>query len=253
MLLLFDVDGTLTVPRSPIQESMKELLYLLRSKGHTLACVSGSDLPKIREQLLDAIDYFDFVFTQNGLASYRKEANHLILFHNQSIHAYLGEEKYQQLVNAILRVLSLHTLPIKRSHFIELRSGLINVCPIGRQCTQQEREAFEGYDQEHNIRKQIVSQLQEQLCDIGVQYSIGGQISIDVFPIGWDKTYCLPFLPDVPIYFFGDRIFPGGNNYEIACHPRVNAMKVKNCSETAFVLQRLLDNIQAVIPSNKNN
>lgn len=39
--------------------------------------------------------------------------------------------------------------------------------------------------------------------------SAGGQISIDVFPCGWDKTYCLQFLNDFrTIYFFGDRTTP---------------------------------------------
>lgn len=37
---------------------------------------------------------------------------------------------------------------------------------------------------------------------------VGGQISIDVFPKGWDKTYCLKHLSDEPfdtIHFFGDK------------------------------------------------
>ncbi len=47
-------------------------------------------------------------------------------------------------------------------------------------------------------------------------YSIGGQISFDVMPRGWDKTYCLRFLKEYDeIYFFGDKTHPGGNDYEI--------------------------------------
>lgn len=47
-------------------------------------------------------------------------------------------------------------------------------------------------------------------------YSIGGQISFDVMPKGWDKTYCLRFLTDYDeIYFFGDKTHEGGNDYEI--------------------------------------
>jgi len=33
-----------------------------------------------------------------------------------------------------------------RGQFIELRSGLINVCPMGRNCTNDEREIFINYD-----------------------------------------------------------------------------------------------------------
>jgi len=45
-------------------------------------------------------------------------------------------------------------------------------------------------------------------------YSIGGQISFDVMPKGWDKTYCLRFLKNYDeIYFFGDKTYEGGNDH----------------------------------------
>ena len=38
---------------------------------------------------------------------------------------------------------------------------------------------------------------------------LGGQISIDVFPQGWDKRYCLQYLKDFKeIHFFGDKTMP---------------------------------------------
>ena len=61
-------------------------------------------------------------------------------------------------------------------------------------------------------------------------FSIGGQISFDIFPTGWDKTYCLGHLEaeaKLPggieyktVHFFGDKTFPGGNDYEIYSDPR---------------------------------
>ena len=33
-----------------------------------------------------------------------------------------------------------------RGTFIEFRSGMINVSPIGRNCSQEERDEFEKYD-----------------------------------------------------------------------------------------------------------
>lgn len=44
----------------------------------------------------------------------------------------------------------------------------------------------------------------------------GGQISFDVFPVGWDKTYCLRHIRGYDeIHFFGDKTTEGGNDYEI--------------------------------------
>ena len=63
--------------------------------------------------------------------------------------------------------------------------------------------------------------MKEKFPDIGLSYSIGGQISFDVFPNGWNKTYCLRFLDEYEeIHFFGDKTFEGGNDYEIYEHIR---------------------------------
>ena len=56
----------------------------------------------------------------------------------------------------------------------------------------------------------MVAALQQQFPDYGLKYSIGGQISFDVFPLGWDKTYCLRHLRSrgfTAIHFFGDKTF----------------------------------------------
>ena len=70
----------------------------------------------------------------------------------------------------------------------------------------------------------MVEVLKERFSHLNLTYSIGGQISFDVFPNGWDKTYSLNFIPAEDydeIHFFGDKTFPGGNDYEILTHPRV--------------------------------
>ena len=72
-------------------------------------------------------------------------------------------------------------------------------------------------------------------------FSIGGQISFDVFPTGWDKTYCLQHLAKEKevtgtdfstIHFFGDKTYKGGNDYEIYTHPKVTGHSVKNPEDT---------------------
>lgn len=58
----------------------------------------------------------------------------------------MGEEKLQQFINFSLSYMSNLTLPVKRGTFIEFRNGMINVCPVGRSCSQAEREQFGAYD-----------------------------------------------------------------------------------------------------------
>lgn len=55
----------------------------------------------------------------------------------------------------------------------------------------------------------MVDVLRTEFADLQLNYSIGGQISFDVFPEGWDKTYCLQFIEDEfqEIHFFGDKTY----------------------------------------------
>lgn len=87
---------------------------------------------------------------------------------------------------------------------------MINVSPIGRSCSQAERDEFVAFEAKGNpIRKKFVEALQEKFSSYGLTFAIGGQISIDIFPNGWDKTFCLPYLQNFQtIHFFGDKTFP---------------------------------------------
>lgn len=60
------------------------------------------------------------------------------------------------------------------------------------------------------MRAAFVKVLQEKFADYGLTFSIGGQISFDVFPHGWDKTYSLQHVENEgfeEIHFFGDKTF----------------------------------------------
>ncbi len=235
-LLLFDVDNTLSVSRGKVMPEMVELLRTLSTK-YDLATVSGSDLPKMLEQLGNSAMYFKWLFTENGLVSF---VDHQINapYNKTSIIKTLGEIYYNKFVNVVLSELSKIDLPVKRGTFIELRNGLVNICPVGRSCSQEERDAFETYDKKHGIRENLCKTLQsifgEQLT-----FSIGGQISIDAFPKGWDKTFCLQFIKSQydNIYFFGDKIVPGGNDYEIGNDSRIReAISVTTWNDTYSIL-----------------
>ncbi|KAI0214867.1 Phosphomannomutase [Lamellibrachia satsuma] len=154
---------------------------------------------------------------------------------DQSIAEYMGEEKLQEFINFTLKRLSEISLPCKRGTFIEFRSGLINVSPIGRSCSQAERDQFFTYDKEHGIREGLLKEFKEKFSDMGLYFSIGGQISIDVFPEGWDKRYCLQYLKKdgfKNIHFFGDKTSPGGNDHEIFADPSTVGHTVTSPADT---------------------
>ncbi|KAK4265740.1 hypothetical protein QN277_026754 [Acacia crassicarpa] len=212
LIALFDVDGTLTAPRKAITPEMSKFMQELREVV-TVGIVGGSDLIKISEQLgSTVISDYDFVFSENGLVAHKEGK----LTSVQSLKSFLGEEKLKELINFTLHYIADLDIPIKRGTFIEFRNGMLNVSPIGRNCSQEERDEFEKYDKIHNIRPKLVSVLREKFAHLNLTFSIGGQISFDVFPQGWDKTYCLRYLDEFnEIHFFGDKTYKGGNDYEI--------------------------------------
>jgi phosphomannomutase len=119
---------------------------------------------------------------------------------------------------------------------------MINISPVGRNCSQEERDAFEQYDHVHNVRSKMVTALKTKFPELPFTYSIGGQISFDVFPTGWDKTYCLRYLESFEkVYFFGDKTMKGGNDYEIYESPRTVGYTVKSPNDTLAFLKDIFE------------
>ncbi|XP_075035933.1 phosphomannomutase 2 isoform X2 [Mixophyes fleayi] len=217
---------------------MAEFLQNLRKKVK-VGVVGGSDFDKIKEQLgEDVVEKFDYVFAENGLVAY-KDGQFLC---KQSIHAYLGEDILQELINYCLVYIAKLKLPKKRGTFVEFRNGMLNVSPIGRNCNQEERIEFYELDKKEHFRDKFVAELRKKFEGKGLTFSIGGQISFDVFPNGWDKTYCLRIIEKdefSKIYFFGDKTMPGGNDYEIYTDPRTIGYSVTSPQDTQKICTEL--------------
>lgn len=235
ILLLFDVDGTLSPSRQRMGPEMKQMLQTLSIIPNiTLGVVGGSDREKQLEQLDGAEHMFRYLFSENGLVFYEYGAPKS----STSLLEKVGEEAYQDLVNFTLQKLASIVLPAKRGNFVELRTGLVNICPVGRSVTQKERDAFVAHDKQFLVRAQLAEALKTEFGHL-YTFSLGGQISIDAFPHGWDKTYCLNHIDESydEIHFFGDQTQKGGNDYELFHHPSVIGHTVQNPEHTVEMLR----------------
>ncbi|ELW72129.1 Phosphomannomutase 2 [Tupaia chinensis] len=217
---LFDVDGTLTAPRQ-----------VGGTRGR-LASDPSTGCPH------PVVEKYDYVFPENGLVAY-KDGKFLS---KQNIQGHLGEALIQDLINYCLNYIAKIKLPKKRGTFIEFRNGMLNVSPIGRSCSQEERIEFYELDKKENIRQKFVAELRKEFAGKGLTFSIGGQISFDVFPDGWDKRYCLRHVENdgyKTIYFFGDKTMPGGNDHEIFTDPRTVSYTVTAPEDTRRICEEL--------------
>ena len=186
-ICLFDVDGTLTPARrvtlptpfrlpstihanSSVQSVSPEMLQLLSQLRHKVAIgfVGGSDLAKQQEQLgtpeIPVTTLFDFCFAENGLTAYRMGAP----LASHSFIKWIGEENYKKMVKFILHYVADLDIPFKRGTFIEFRNGMINVSPVGRNASNQERGEYEKFDLEHKVREKFIEALKKEFPDLGL-------------------------------------------------------------------------------------
>lgn len=156
---------------------MLQLLSQLRQKV-AIGFVGGSDLAKQQEQLgtqsIPVTTLFDFCFAENGLTAYRMGkplASHSFI-------KWIGEENYKKLVRFILHYVADLDIPIKRGTFVEFRNGMINVSPIGRNASVQERGEYEKFDLEHKIRPQFIEAIKKEFPDLGLTYGFNPSVSL---------------------------------------------------------------------------
>jgi phosphomannomutase len=148
---------------------MRNLLAELRQKC-AIGFVGGSDFAKQEEQLGTpgvaghVTDLFDFCFAENGLTAYKLGQP----LPSNSFIKFIGEDKYKELVNFVLRYIADLDIPVKRGTFVEFRNGMINVSPIGRNCSREERNDFEKMDLHTGVRTKMVEVLREKFGHLGL-------------------------------------------------------------------------------------
>tara|TARA_R110000824_G_scaffold57546_5_gene156433 strand:+ start:811 stop:1518 length:708 start_codon:yes stop_codon:yes gene_type:complete len=228
---IFDVDATLTPPRNKIDNDFEEFFYNWILKNDTYLC-SGSDIGKLKEQLTPRIlEGAKGVFTCMANAYYEKSEE----IYRKYFKPPVGLEED-------LKYFLFSSLYEKRTgNHIEKRTGIWNYSIVGRNANKEEREHFKNWDEKHGSRKAISSYLNSRYRDT-IESSIGGDISIDIYNLGCDKRQVVEHLSDLNfsnVIFIGDRIYPGGNDYELAQAVENHGGKstnVNNWKETRKIL-----------------
>ena len=203
---LFDVDGTLTESRKPIDPQF--LTFMLNfCKDNDVYLVTGSDRQKTFEQIGPILyESVKGVWQSNGNEYWIKSKR---INKNDMDIDYEFKNYLTQLINQ-------SRYPIKTGNHIEKRTGMINFSTIGRDCTEEQRQQYYEWDQMNGERGNIAKKINHAYPK--VHASIGGQISIDIIPRGNDKSQVANILNKEYgfIHFFGDKMEYGGNDYPLA-------------------------------------
>jgi len=202
MNYVFDVDGTLTPSRLPIDKKF-ELFFLDWMKDKKVYLVTGSDRDKTIEQVGEKI-------WKNCTRVYQSCGN--AVYEKGELIRQLDFKLTPELQKLLDEFMLWSEWSEKYGNHIEERIGLINFSTIGRDCSQNERERYGEWDKKVNERESFCSIIEDKFPEI--EASVGGQISIDIYPKGKNKGQILDEI-EGSITFFGDKCEPGGNDYPL--------------------------------------
>ena len=204
-IFMFDIDGTLTPPRLPMTDEMVKMFKGFCERNRVVL-VTGSDMSKVVEQVPEEIrNLTEGIYTCSGNAL---TIGDKIIYENEFIPP-------DGLIRLLEDWLKYSHYPVKTGRHIEHRTGMLNYSTVGRNCTQQEREDYEAWDLENGERKILRQRILHMWPSLDC--AIGGQISLDIYPQGLDKSQSYHRAkrndPDLQIIFCGDKLMPGGNDY----------------------------------------
>ena len=219
MIYVFDVDGTLTPSRQPMNEEFKKFFIDFIDKNDVYL-VTGSDYPKVVEQVgSDIAEWVKGVFC----CAY----NHYLV---EGVTVYANEFHLTEPIRSFLeRMLIECEFPNKlgRNH-IEERQGSANFSIVGRNCSLKQREEYKKWDSETHEREKIAELI--NLLFPQIECAIAGETGMDIYARGFNKGQIVNHIGD-DFIFFGDKCEPGGNDYPLAMLAPVY-YNVKDWTET---------------------
>ena len=202
---VFDVDGTLTPSRGTIDLEFKNFFNTFCTM-HNVYLVTGSDKPKTVEQIGEnTYNLCNRVYNCSGSEVWEGKVNTYTSNWSPS----------KQLCAFLMQLADLSPYPYQYGKTVEVRTGMVNFSVVGRSAIGQQRKRYFEWDCEHKEREKLTRMIESQYPEVCAV--VGGETSIDIFPKGGDKSQILrDFSESDVIYFFGDKMDPGGNDRPLA-------------------------------------
>jgi phosphomannomutase len=253
-LFLFDMDGTLTLPRQKISTNVELMLGRIQNSGHDVGIITGSGMNYVKQQ---CASFFDLSLLDTSSVHFLPCNGTKYILNEREIYSnnmkeYLGVKKWRELISFFVNQQNRLCMQLPSSfpltgHFFDYRESMLNWCPIGRNADTDDRKVWESLDEGNRIRNPILKEVREFLntAEMDLSVKLGGDTSFDIYPFGWDKTYPLNetnhFDQFEKIYFIGDRCQRNGNDFEIYNHYRTEGYQTDSVEQTCEIVNNLLN------------
>lgn len=225
-IFIFDVDGTLT-PSRQIMDPGFEAFFIDFALRNPCYLVTGSDYPKTLEQVGERVmSVVKRVYNCSGCE----------VRENGKIVRTRDWEPEHDIIEWLEKEVTKSKFKTKTGLHTEIRQGMLNFSIVGRNCSLEERSMYREWDEQKHERRDIANRFKRRFKNIIA--NVAGETGIDIHPKGWDKSQILlDFDSNDTIYFFGDKMSKGGNDFPLAeANEGVN-IDVQNWNQTYDKLQ----------------
>jgi len=240
-LIVFDLDGTLTESKSPLDTEMSSLLHdLIRIVK--VAVISGGDWVQFEKQLLSNLPHDESlknlsILPTCGTKFFQYKGNWEKIYSED----FTNNEK-EKIITSFKKVLVTVGFNAGKTwgEIIEDRGSQITFSALGQHAPLEEKKKW---DADFAKRKKMKALLDKLIPEFSVR--LGGMTSIDITKPGIDKGYGIRKLqttlgiPINEIIFIGDALFPGGNDYP-AKEAGVVSIQIRDVNEVKQVIETII-------------
>ena len=246
-VLAFDIDQTLNIAKTPIDDEIAALL--LECLNHFKICpISGQKFDQFLVQIVNRLKNPTekqlenlHLFVAQGTQYYRRENGEWKQVYNYP----LTDEQVKKIASALessARELGLweEDQLADGDEIIENRLSQVTFSALGQKAGT---EAKYAWDPDCKKREKIVALAKEKAPEF--DYEIGGTTSINAIVPGMNKKFGMTHLMEElnvtkdDILYFGDMTAPGGNDYPVV-EMGIKTITVRSHEDTAFALRGIL-------------
>lgn len=244
----FDLDGTLTESKTPMDVEMAGLLKRLLAV-RKVAIISGGAFEAFERQLavLDCTEeeYKQlFLFPTSGTRFFRHEGGAW-----QQVYAEeMTPEERQKIKNAFENAfadIDYHHPETVYGEVVEDRGTQVTFSAVGQKAPL---EAKKLWKETQDRRPEIIRALEKYLPEFEIK--MPGVTSIDITRKGIDKAYGIQKIEEIlgigpnEIVFVGDALYEGGNDHAVI-RTGVETVPVANASETKELIRGWVMELEA--------
>ncbi len=237
-VIIADVDDTVCDSCQQISPEMAEQISHMVQKGYEFAFISGTKIDDLLKMISSRVKGKHHLLATTGthyamVENDKAEVKYALLF---------SEEEQKEVMLAFEKLISYFDIRPATSKEDQLqdRGSQITLSAIGRNAPP---ELKKKYDPDASKRKLWVEFLKQHLDETKYDIKIGGTTSIDVTRGGSDKEQGIRKFAEHnafslnSILFFGDKIFPGGNDFPAT--KIVDCIQVKSPHDTIRELRKI--------------